>query len=342
MIYLSKPQKWLSYISIAWFILVVINLGFNSYWWPWELLSAIPTFFWGIIGLIMLGVSILTRNLKVILPMLVAGVLVMPFVDFSLPTKDKFFPTASASLANSSTQIKVFNFNTLTWHSGDEQEFIDFLRAQDSDIYHLQEAFDQQLNLIDAVSYLKPHFPDYEILQAGDTVTMSRLKVVGQAQSEMYHLWQGYLRTDVEVDGQIYSFYNIHLPVPIRPDKITGWQQFAEATQGLFVARNDHMRELKTDIARQQSQNIPVVLTGDFNSTSFHQFMHDLETNYMLTDAHSYGYVGYPITFEFYGLRLWRLDWALVDSSLTVNKYAEITKRDFSDHDAILLTLQLN
>lgn len=334
MTFLSNKKELAVVLVIAWFVFSVLNLLLNGYWWGWEILGMIPTFVWLGVSLIVLGISVYSHRLAAMLLALVAFVLFMPFTDLSVFSKGKVSTPES-------TSVKLFNFNTELWYEGEPEDFIAFLKAQDADIYQLQEAFDTELNLVDAEAYLAPYFPEYRIKQAGDVVTMSRLPVIGYQQSNTYQLWQGFLRTDIEVGDSLYSFYNVHLPVPIRPDRIEGPIQFINQTQDLLAARNAHSKLLHSDIAQQKAQGYKVVLTGDFNSTSFHQHMHPLVSDFQLQDAHASSYFGYPITFEFKGLRLWRLDWGLVDPEIRIDGYLEQTLPEMSDHDAFTLELSI-
>lgn len=289
----------------------------------------VPTFLWFIGSLFVIVLAVLIRRPMPIFLAACALILFLPFVDFPISIR------ATAEIPES-VKLKVFSFNTQLWHSGQKQEFISFLQGQQADIYLLQEAFNNKLELIDGVAYLQDAFGGYHFAQAGDVVTVSKYPIVAQTASEKFDLWQGFLRTDLEVEGQIVSAYNIHLPVPIQPDKFESLSHFANRTKELFEARSEHFSLLETDLVNNPN---PKLLAGDFNSTKFNSRLSFFSANF--AEAHPAGYSTYPVTFEFLGMRAWRLDWFFTSSEWQATKYKQIVVPEFSDHDAMFVRLEL-
>jgi endonuclease/exonuclease/phosphatase (EEP) superfamily protein YafD len=227
-------------------------------------------------------------------------------------------PTPAASAAT----IKVFNWNTRFWNEENDTDFYSFLRSQDADVYQLQEYWDRNGRTLDLRPELEKAFPGYRIAISDELVTASRLPVLAQHGDVPGR----FLRVDVRAGDQQVSFYNVHISMQLGADMA-----------GIFHNRQAQFSRLQSDLAQNAD---PAYVSGDFNSTTSMGVMRWLLGHYQ--DSVQAGAAFIPRTWAFHllpELRLWRLDFNLVDQRLAVTGYRDIDPGAKSDHWAQLVQI---
>jgi len=234
----------------------------------------------------------------------------------------------------------------------DPARFYDYLTSLHADVYLLQEYLywvDDQPAPIDDLASLRRAFPGYSIVASGELVTLSRFRVLatpavgparalrpGAAFGDIYQSSK-VLRTDLSVDGQVLSVYNVHIPIQLdlrNPFART----FYEIMHQRSEARQRQSRGLMADLDGHPNQ---VLVAGDFNTSPA---MGDIgSVRARLSDAIRASTSVYPASWLDRGaFRLWRLDWAFTSGRIKVFRYGFVASRGLSDHRAQLLVMSLS
>lgn len=294
--------------------------------------SIVPPILLLIAGVLTIIVALATRHKLSIGVAFISLLLIIPLTGIDLSCCEA--PNVEAQ--SEQTELKLFNWNTEYWQQEDYDKFVEFLVGQNADVYHLQEGFDTDLQYIDAEADLQEVFPGYEIIQVGDLVTLSKYPIVYTKHSPGYHMWQGYLRADIDVEGKIVSFYNVHLPIPLQPTHVFNPGLALEQLPQLHKARLDQLQLLLTDL--RQNTN-PIVLSGDLNSTSSQNEIMTLRNSLNVVNTSGENNLG--ATFSYNGLKLWRIDWLLHSGQVEMSNYEQLHLPQWSDHDAMQIEVIL-
>ncbi|MQM25502.1 endonuclease/exonuclease/phosphatase family protein [Glycomyces albidus] len=257
--------------------------------------------------------------------------------------------------------LEVFTWNADYWHYrwDDADAFYDYLLEQDADVYLLTEYLTRtdRVEIIDDEAALREHFPDYELVIASEMVTLSRYPVVESKALDTEALideddpgappaddpWREYwttkiLRTDLDVDGQIVSMYNLHLSVPVPTGEASPLSgEFYEYVRAQYQRRSSQFTILNEDIDANPN---PVFVGGDFNSTILSAGIASMRDRLECPDPDSAMPVSWPaIRFPF--PKWWRLDWVCTSEGLEVTHYEIVSGEGLSDHDAQTVGLDI-
>ncbi|WP_433532943.1 endonuclease/exonuclease/phosphatase family protein [Micromonospora sp. CA-263727] len=240
--------------------------------------------------------------------------------------------------------LRVFAWNTGYWDEGGETEALyRVLRDADADLYLLQEYWYEKTAGPTAATLdrLRAEFPGFQVVVAGELVTVSRLPVLRQVPLEAVGLppeiaaagdeWRyKTLRTDLDVGGgRVLSVYNLHLPVQLSPEHGLLDADFYRILRRQHAQREPQWRALARDV---RSNPHPVLVAGDLNTSPAMGDLGKLPDG--LRDA-SYAMPAlYPASWaESPGWpRWWRLDWALVSPQVRVHSYRFGAAGGVSDH----------
>ncbi len=238
---------------------------------------------------------------------------------------DLHVPRLVAALETEGPRITVFNWNTQYWASDAERtQFFEYLRARDTDVYHLQEHLDPTTRQPpNDDSELARAFPGYSIHRSGELLTLSRLPVLATWMPPDRTM----LRVDVLVDGQTVHLYNVHVPVQIIPRAAIRPQSLLADVDARFDRRARELAGLATDIA---TDDAPLIASGDFNSSGSMGVMEPILT--ATEDAAVATGDTWPRTWPSWGPRLWRIDYVLSAHGLTALRNDDIDPLGFSDH----------
>ncbi len=234
--------------------------------------------------------------------------------------------------------IKLVNWNTELWIDRlpeKRDEVFRFLKEQNADIYHLQEAHSRNLYAFPARRHLQTYFPDYEVIQCGELVTITRLPI----KHVVAKLGNPFLRVDVAtLQGEI-SFYNVHVAVHL----ITA--QFLKS-QRLFwgdMRRRFRLRKMQFDCLEKDlsSNTLPSVTSGDFNTPVTLRSIRRFRTQ--LVDAYAATHCGFPVTYRFLNwLRWWRIDYILGKKICFLKYSSSVPFLRSSDHDMLVCEFVVN
>jgi endonuclease/exonuclease/phosphatase (EEP) superfamily protein YafD len=297
-------------------------------WW-WELLAFIPPIMIFIALGILWGLVLYNKYLPGVIILIICTFFWAPQLDVD------FVP--GVNYAASGDTLNVFNWNTEYWASTEElPELISFLKAQNADIYQLQEGFNALLQIEDTITPLQEAFPEYNFVKSGEFLTFTKYEVLTYSEADAYFPWGIYLRTDIQIDGSPLSLYNVHLPIPVNIYALPDINSLLQSAQEFFPVRQQAMDALMHDLRNNPNR---VLISGDFNSTRLQQIMTPMLTLYV--DAFSAANSGYPTTIRFGPLRLWRIDWVF-GSEIRFHSYQEIHPQGLSDHQGILVSFSLN
>lgn len=283
-------------LTFGWLAFWLLNYILNGRWWVWELWSAVPGWFWGASWIVLFIPSVVTQNVIAVISLLYTVPLWWPCLDLNLwPRQGRIKATGG---------IKLFNWNTEHWTETSNPDFFEFLKLQNADVYHLQEAWNKELIPYDAKSQLQPYFPDYTIVQSSELVSMTRLKVTNIKADPK----KPFLRLDIEVGDKVVSFYNAHISVHFVPRylKQSLWK-FLSDTERRFALRVREYQMLDDELI---SNTNPFVLSGDFNTSTFMRKIRPLLRRFR--DAYRSLKRGFATTwYGAFSLRWWRLDYVL-------------------------------
>jgi endonuclease/exonuclease/phosphatase (EEP) superfamily protein YafD len=241
--------------------------------------------------------------------------------------------------------LRIVAWNTEYWYEpGQADRFYAFLRELDADVYLLQEylRWPGEPERVHDLDRIAAQLPGYEVVEAGELITLSRVPIVGRHAldppdlgepdgTDFPEFWRyKALRTDLRVGGKILSVYNVHVPTPIwvggpSPVESLFWDVIHDA----YVERGPHLRALARDVAANEN---PVLVAGDMNTTSAMGDAKRFPAG--LADAAYANRALMPASWPAAGSlpTLWRLDWTLVSPEVTVHRYEFLDPRGLSDH----------
>lgn len=235
----------------------------------------------------------------------------------------------------------------------DSARFYRYLRELDADIYLLQEYLhlrmaDGQPGVslrVDALPRLRAEFPGYHIAVGGEQITLSRFPIVdhraldltrwlpddlADVPPELAEFPASYtvetLRTDIELDGRVVSFYNAHVHQP--PHE---WWVFRGADRAANryndARRQASYRALRSDVEANPN---PVVIGADLNSSPAMGIRRLLPAD--LVDHTRVLPSLYPTSWAAETLEYWRVDWLLSTDDVAVHSYEMPSPARLSDH----------
>ncbi|MFB7469523.1 endonuclease/exonuclease/phosphatase family protein [Kitasatospora sp. NPDC056184] len=238
--------------------------------------------------------------------------------------------------------LSVFSWNTEYWDTTDDPDaFYRFLRSRDADVYLLQEylAWVRETHTeIDELDRIHREFPGYQVVVAGELVTLSRYPVlatppVGPAPAPDAPWAETFtrrkvLRTDLDVNGRTVSFYNVHIPVQVDTRESVFGGAFYRVVREADAARREQFTALERDAAANPH---PLLIAGDFNTSPAMGDLDPLRARF--DDARSASGELYPGSWgSALGADWWRLDWAFTSRAVAVRRYAFVDDRGMSDH----------
>jgi endonuclease/exonuclease/phosphatase (EEP) superfamily protein YafD len=296
---------------------LIAHICFTGRIWLWNIFSVIPPILFVLVPLALLAWALIVRDWMALVISLAVLLLGWSQTDLNIYA---FLPHRAP--ATSASTIKVFNWNTRFWNEEQDADFYSFLQAQNADIYQLQEYWDRNGRALDLRPELEKAFPGYQVAISDELVTASRLPVLAQHGDVPGR----FLRVDVRAGDRVLSFYNVHISMQLGADMA-----------GIFRNRQGQFSRLQSDLAQNAN---PSYVSGDFNSTTSMGVMRWLLGHYQ--DSAQAGAAFIPRTWAFHllpELRLWRLDFNLVDPRLAVTGYQDIDPGAKSDHWAQLVQI---
>lgn len=362
----EKPTRrwcWGTRLTVAvttlWSAFLLAHLVLSGRVWWWSLIEMVPPFALLVAPFLLAVVTIWTlRGVRWKLWTVLGAsfVIAFPMAGFNLSS---IFQSGEPE---GTGDLSVFAWNADYWHYrwDDSEDFYDYLLDQDADVYLLTEYLTRtdRVERIDDEAAIREHFPDYELVIASEMVTLSRYPITNSAALDTEALiedgdpgappsddpWREYwttkiLRTDVDVDGEMVSLYNLHLSVPVPTSGVTPLSgEFFDYVQAQYQRRSSQFTVLNEDIDANPN---PVFVGGDLNSTVLSSGVADLGERLTCPDPDQLMPVSWPnIRFDF--PRLWRLDWACTGPGLSVADYRFVSSEGLSDHDAQWVAIDID
>ncbi len=244
---------------------------------------------------------------------------------------DVVLPFAKQVMSNANGPV-IFNWNTEYWQDGDRQDFYAFIHAQQADVILLQEHMNRQDEpLLHDFDEITQQFPGYTLVMNGELITLTKYPIVDTVRSTQF------LRTDLRIQNQVVSVYNVHLSNPVNPSLLKQPVRFMQSLHKYFVMRSGQFTALEQDIS---ANPLPHYIAGDFNTSHAMGSMRWFLTRF--TDAATRGTSHFPATWTDRILRVWRIDWALADPSLPIASYEIIpVVTSSSDHAGLRVSLSM-
>jgi hypothetical protein len=315
-------------ISVLITLFFVLQTIFAGRAWFWNIFSVVPPIFFTLLFLFLIFWNISKKNKYGIAFVLIC----LPMAWYSSDIAIRVFSDQSGI---DSQTIKVFNWNTQFWEHDNKKDFYNFLLEQKADVYHLQEHIMLRNGYfieLDDMAELKQVFDGYTIIKKTEFLTITNLPVVEVFNKEESY----YLRVDVQVNKNVLSLYNVHIPVQINPSLLPNVYKFTVDLKHRFDFRNQEFGKLIRDI---QSNSNEFYISGDFNTTRSMGKIHEIIN--MGKDAVLASDNILNATWSVNKLRLWRIDYNIVHNGLKVIEYKEVDPLTYSDHSAQLVTIQL-
>lgn len=312
-------------VSVAWLVFAALNVLLSGRWWLWLVPDLLPPLAFALAPVVLTAcvaaLRLGRRPMLVALAGLVVGGAQAGFNPAALLPSPG--PVAG-------TPVKVVSWNTEVWDAWDDPgRFVAFLRAEDADVYLLQEYEEHGLRPGD--------FPGYTAIERGELLTLTRLPVrqvvalpaeppPGSSWRQVYEQVKS-LRVDVTSGGGTLSVYNVHMPIPL--DLVNPLSaRFHEQLRLRAQARDRQYTALEHDVAGNHN---PILVAGDFNTSPAMGDIRPLADR--LNDAASANRSLYPASWRSYWpAALWRLDWAFTSDQVTVRRNEFVDPHGMSDH----------
>lgn len=232
----------------------------------------------------------------------------------------------------SADSVTIFNFNTEFWEKQNNLDnFYTFLQEQNADIYNLQEFFaPEEISREEfeekSISKLQEYFPNYNIIFQGELVSMSKFEITNVIYNEDLNI----LNYKVSKKGKKVNIINTHVPIhlPVHAlEKRRDLLNVLQTTKELYELRLKYFAILEKTF---RNSNLPTIISGDFNTSGFMQFMRDLSKEGISSQSVSKNL--FPTTWGTAGLKLWQIDYVLGKNGIKFEKHEDVDSLEFSDH----------
>jgi hypothetical protein len=345
--------------SLGWLLVVMAHRLLSGRTWVWAPLDLTPPVVFVAMPLLLLGVAPFARPIRwrVIGVLALAGVLGAGNSGINVASLWHTPPPAPDGA------IAVVSWNTEFWDQdwraggeGYEPEFYRYLRELDADVYLLKEYLHirpvqplvpENALGIDRLARLRAELPGFHIAVSGKQITLSRFPILRQVGLDMrpwlpedlrtvppgLEDYPGYLtetqRTDIQVEGTVVSFYNVHVSQP-PVDIYLHRDQVRRTSRVAHHRREASFRALRADVERNRH---PAVVGADLNTSPAMGMLRLLPDR--LVDRTPAIDSIYPGTWFAGGLQLWQIDWLLTTADVAVHRYDLVDPAGLSDHRAL-------
>jgi endonuclease/exonuclease/phosphatase (EEP) superfamily protein YafD len=358
---LRRVYGWIVIIlCVLWLVYNVVRRVVDGRW-AWSiLLDSVPPLLLVLLPLLLTGLSALACGTRRRIAVAVAIAGLLPGLDetgvnWHALTADQTVPAGA---------VHVFTWNTNYWgmSNKDPEAQYRFMRAQNADVYLLQEhviwvpgTAEVGYYRIDDDAKLAQEFPGYHIARRSELLTISRFPILstplfgpaarlaaGVPFNQVFAR-DKVLRTDLDINGKVLSVYNIHVTVQTAIDLsfFGGDMDLNAYYERKFRWRAEEMQGLVDDMRTNPN---PQLVSGDFNSTSAMVNLDELKS--IADDATVHSRQLLPLSWRFdspmnfqwdsplAGLPLpfWRIDWTFTRGAVRVHKYELVSSRTLSDH----------
>lgn len=315
-------------LNISILLILFLQTLLTGRWWLWNIFSIVPPLFFSLLYLFLILWNLIKTNKAGF----IFAILSFPFFIYN---SDISFQTFSNQVSENSKSITVFNWNTQFWVIDNKEAFYNYLLLQKANVYHLQEHIQLGNNTfieLNDLEELKSIFKGYTIIKKTEFLTITNLPVVESFEEQNSY----YLRVDVQVNNNILSLYNVHIPVQLNPGLLPNTELFIKDLQNRFYFRETEFNKLINDVKINKNE---FYISGDFNTTRSMGKIHEVLS--LGKDAIHTSNSFINGSWQVYNLKLWRIDYNIVHNGLKVISYEDINPLNFSDHWAQLVEIQL-
>lgn len=184
--------------------------------------------------------------------------------------------TATVALADDPLRLKVLSFNI--WYGGDQVSFdkvIEAIRASDADIVGLQEPDGKTLEIAAAAGYpyadtrrhILSRYPIFDSGSGETTFEGAPYYSVAGVDPDKAHAWV------MVAPGKVVAVANTHLTSdPYGPELVRDGATLDEVLANEDATRVPEAQALADALAPVVASGAPVILTGDFNTPSHHDW----------------------------------------------------------------------
>ncbi|GAA4950161.1 hypothetical protein HD597_002513 [Nonomuraea thailandensis] len=352
--------------AVAWLLFVLCHLAASGRTHLWAPLELVPPLLFLLVPALLLIVAPLARPVRrrVVPLLVVTAVLGAGHSGINYATLWHTPPPAGPGAVTVAAWNTQFWDQDWVTAGGDRYSpgFYAYLHALDADVYLLTEylyvdtrAGDPRSGRwtadlamrIDKLAELRREFPGYDVAASGEQITLSRFPIIGHRGLDLrpwlppdqreipgaLRDWpEGYtvetLRTDLDVNGTIVSFYAAQVSQPPLE-----WRLYdagsRDAAAGATLRREASFRAIGADVAANPH---PVVLAGDLN-TSPAMGVRRLLPERLIDRTPALSSL-YPATYLAGTAELWRIDWLYTSADVTVHSYELPGAEGLSDHRA--------
>ncbi|WP_353777739.1 endonuclease/exonuclease/phosphatase family protein [Winogradskyella sp. 3972H.M.0a.05] len=305
-----KKFAFLSVLSLAVPILIIINILFVIYW--------------------LLKVK---RQLLLSLIVLILG---YSYV-FSL------YKFSSSKQVDSEKNISVMSynvrlFNLFNWIEDVDvkEEFVKFISLEQPDVLSLQEHYLK--SKIDLEGYYKFEAASTEKATTGQAI-FSKFPIVNSGSIEFPETSNNAIFVDIVKHNDTIRIYNLHLQSSGINTDVEELKK--ESSQNLFkrVGNTFKTQQLQTELFLKHKQKCPykMIICGDFNNTAYSYVYKEIKGE--LVDAFEEAGNGFGKTFDFKLFPV-RIDFILADEAFEINGFKNYNKK-LSDHFPIMSQVAL-
>ncbi|HZB32951.1 MAG TPA: endonuclease/exonuclease/phosphatase family protein [Streptosporangiaceae bacterium] len=352
--------------SVAWLLFVVVHRLVSGRTQLWTLLDLLPPFLFVAMPAVLLAVTPLARPVRwrIMAVLVVAASLGAGLSGINLATlwyTPPPAPPGAISVVSWNTEFWDQDWRRATGRRF-EAGFYDYLREFNADVYLLKEylyvdisvgdpnsqAWTPEMALrIDKLQRLRREFPNYHIATSGEQITLSRLPIVAQRGLDM-RPWlpedlkrvpstladfpasytSETLRTDIQVNNAVVSFYNTQIHQPPLDWRLYNGES-RDANRYNTARREASYRALRADLT---DNGHPAVLGADLNTTPA-MGIRRLLPKKLIDHTRAQSSI-YPTTWQEEGMEFWRIDWLLTTEDITVHRYELHKAASMSDHKA--------
>lgn len=266
--------------------------------------------------------------------------LIIFFFNFDLFVK---FNNEKSGSDKDSISIMTFNTENFGLISGNivndrYKEVIDFINAQDVDVFVIQEFWNKGMKPFTKYPY---YFLAYrQDVEKSTQIIFSKYPIVNKQYIDFENTNNNAMYADIAYNGEIIRIYNLHLE-SYRSDAIHQLNN-PKSYSALVkrIGKAEKTRKEQATLVKKHVDNFngKVIVCGDFNATQFSS------TYNLLSDSMKDSFIeagkGFGSTYELYNYPF-RLDYILTDNNFKITSHQNFEVK-LSDHEPIIAKLTLN
>ncbi|TNM59893.1 endonuclease/exonuclease/phosphatase family protein [Aliirhizobium smilacinae] len=320
--------------TVTWSILLIFWLATDPFVWFWVPWDSTPTSVLIVVPVLLSATVPFMRYRRWAWSLTLVSALVV-----CLPKTDvahQFFPRPECKPSpTTSPPITVLSWNTEFWGDGRYSTVGTNILRANADVVALQEVQSDVRQKY--VAYTPPDFPwsSYRnIIRKGELMIATNLEVLSDNKDDARI---PFLYVDIITPStRVIRIINVHIPVHLSLSLDARDRDFYDFIRFRFSVRREEFKKLSAAI---DESPYPVVLAGDFNSTT--SMANFRSATGKLCDSVLAAGFSNPMTWSIFGLSLWRPDYIFTSPGVNSLVYDVLPMDNISDHKAIRLAIAL-